>query len=619
MKHRLAVIVPAYVLMYAACYYIAYLLRFDFAIPAATQGLFWSTLLHVLTIKCVACVATGEWRLSYRYSTIRDVIRTAANVSIATAALYMLSQNDLLYLPRRIPRSVMLIDGVLVLLASGGLRMALRVYTEMFQPIFRRGQSRERAVIYCSDRNAISILRAIDAGQTKYKIVGFVNATSTKRSSLLAGLPVFPSDLDWKLVQRRLNAKHVLIPSTVPGRTIRDVVSICALAELQAHVIPGVDEIVDGRYQLKVRDVTINDLLRREPAQLDMDGIRHFIAGRRVLVTGGAGSIGSELCRQISTFGPAELLIIDQSEFGIFTFEQELLRRGKRASAARFIIADICDEETMERIFGEFQPQVVFHAAAYKHVPLMEANPQIAIRNNIGGTKIVADLAHQFGVENFVMISTDKAVRPTSVMGATKFIAEKYLQGRSADSETKYATVRFGNVLDSAGSVVPTFRQQIENGGPLTVTHPDIERFFMTIPEAVQLVLQAGAVGNSGDVLILEMGQPVRIFDLARDMISLSGLSYPDDIDIVFTGLRPGEKLYEELFYDSEEGARKIHDKIFCASRQQTPFLEIYRDVAHLLTISKDNATDAAALLRETVDRYISEEPAPVLQIRAAA
>jgi len=303
-----------------------------------------------------------------------------------------------------------------------------------------------------------------------------------------------------------------------------------------------------------------------------MAGIRTFIHNRVIMVTGASGSIGSEVCRQLLNFGPRKIILLDQSEFGIFQMEQEFLALQKNQSATlpqlEFIVEDITDREAMSRIFMLHRPAVVFHAAAYKHVPLMESNPQAAVRNNIFGTQVLVDVADKFSVERFVMISTDKAVRPTNVMGATKLIAEQYLHSVASYSKTRFITVRFGNVLNSAGSVVPTFRRQIEEGGPVTVTDPEMLRYFMTIPEAVQLVLQSGAIGRTGDVLILDMGEPVRIVDLAKDMIRLSGQRYPDDIDIVYTGLRPGEKLYEELFYETEQDAVRIHEKIFRAPRE---------------------------------------------------
>ncbi len=337
--------------------------------------------------------------------------------------------------------------------------------------------------------------------------------------------------------------------------------------------------------------------------------------GRCVLVTGAAGSIGSEVCRQILRFRPTKLVMVDQSEYRMFLMTQEL-ESARQAGGSqpnddqpviRYVIADVTEEKSLRRVMHEHSPQTVFHAAAYKHVPLMEDNIREAVRNNVFGTRNVIDRAVESGVERFVLISTDKAVRPSSVMGATKLVAERYVHLVAERSHMRCITVRFGNVLNSAGSVVPTFRRQIESGGPVTVTHRDIERYFMTIPEAVQLVLQAGAVGASGDLLVLEMGNPCRIVDLAKDMIALSGLQYPDDIEIVYTGLRPGEKLTEELFYESEECSNKVHEKIFVAKRQR-PSAELLENQLEELRSSIDqHEHDCGESLWAIVNRHVSE------------
>jgi FlaA1/EpsC-like NDP-sugar epimerase len=312
---------------------------------------------------------------------------------------------------------------------------------------------------------------------------------------------------------------------------------------------------------------------------------------------------------------PKTLVLVDQSEFGMFQIEQELVARKITDVELVYVISDVNDQVTLGRVFGEYLPDLVFHAAAYKHVPLMEHNVQIAIRNNVLGTKSIVDLADRFGVERFVMISTDKAVKPTSIMGSTKLIGEKYLQAVATKSQTRFITVRFGNVLNSAGSVVPTFRRQILEGGPITVTHPDMTRFFMTIPEAVQLVLQAGAIGNTGEVLILDMGDPVKIVDLARDMISLSGLRYPEDVDIVFTGLRPGEKMYEELFYGNEKSAKKIHEKIFCAEREPIQSSTVKRHILELERASRGTSAEARTAIQNVVATYVDEvESTPMIR-----
>jgi FlaA1/EpsC-like NDP-sugar epimerase len=398
---------------------------------------------------------------------------------------------------------------------------------------------------------------------------------------------------------------------------VRGLLRECADAGIAVSMIPAVGELVEGRIKLGVRDVTVNDLLRREPNRLDMNSLRSSVTGKRVLVTGGAGSIGSELCRQLLSLAPEGLVIYDQSEFGVFSMEQELSQTHPGADI-RYVIADILDEDRLGQVFDGFRPHLVFHAAAYKHVPLMEDNPQSAIMNNVFGTKAVADAALRVKAERYVQISTDKAVRPTSVMGATKLVAENYVQSLAQHGETQFLTVRFGNVLNSMGSVVPTFRKQIEAGGPITVTDPEMKRFFMTIPEAVQLVIQAGVLGVSGEILILDMGDPVRIVDLAKDMIILSGLRYPDDIDIVFTGLRPGEKLYEELFYSSEKGARKVHEKIFAGDRDQIrPAVQVLADLRRLREGTEISAESALVALREITCAY-SETPWTPSRLKAA-
>ena len=377
--------------------------------------------------------------------------------------------------------------------------------------------------------------------------------------------------------------------------------------------------MVEGRFKLSMRDLTVTDLLRRDANDLDMDSIREYVTGRRVLVTGAAGSIGSELCRQIRSFAPAALILVDQSEFGIFTMEQEFHECDPDDVELHYVMADIVDEPTIDRVMTEHQPEIIFHAAAYKHVPLMEDNPQAAVLNNVLGTKTLVDLADRHGIRRFVMISTDKAVRPTSVMGATKLLAEKYLQSLAATSATTFCAVRFGNVLNSAGSVVPTFRKQIEAGGPITVTHPEMTRFFMTIPEAVQLVLQAGAIGRSGEVLILDMGEPVRIVDLAKDLILMSGLRYPDDIDIVFTGMRPGEKLYEELFYAHESGAKKVHEKIYSGCPEAPPPLPLMlSEIARLESAAYGPRDPMLEMLQEVVAAHADCDWTPA-RLRIAA
>ncbi len=620
MRHRLAAIVPVYGLLLAACYAAAYQLRFDFAVPSQFHSVFWLSLPFVLILKAAGCLATGEWRRTFRYASVSD-IASVGMMALGTTVLFWLF-NLMPLGSHAVPRGIILIDAILSVLTLGFLRVAARTHTEVLEPTLK-GRSRVPTLIYGVRKDSIGILRMLNAtaasGPKEHRVVGFVDSDSRTQKSLIAGLPVFAEQDGWESLVRRTHARRLLIPAGIPGQEARALLRECAGHDLKVHVIPGVDEIVDGRFKLAIRDLTVSDLLRREPNQLDREAIQGYVTDRRVLVTGGAGSIGSELCRQIRALRPTSLVIVDQSEIGIFTIEQEFRAAEPGGVDLRFVMADVVDEATLSRVMEQHRPEIVFHAAAYKHVPLMEDNPQAAVLNNVLGTKTVVDLAEKHDVKQFVMISTDKAVRPTSVMGATKLISEKYLQSVAASSHTKFVAVRFGNVLNSVGSVVPTFRKQIEQGGPVTVTHPEMERFFMTIPEAVQLVLQAGAIGKSGEVLILDMGEPVKIVDLARDLILLSGLRYPDDIDIEFTGMRPGEKLYEELFYASESGAKKVHEKIYSGSAENVPPLPaILFDIRRLEEAAFESNIELLHTLKEIVAQYTDSEWVPS-RLKAAA
>lgn len=615
MRHRLAVILPTFLAIYVACYYTAFLLRCDFTIPPAVATWCWATLPVVVGIKFVVCLLTGEWRRTFRYAALPDMQWVVIGATVSALAIYFTNLTIFPAYLYPIPRSVIVIDCVFSIALSGFLRMGCRAYTESLRPLFLK-QSKNPTLIYGAGHQGIGILRAIQAGGTDFQVVGLVGNGPRKERALIAGVPVYSKQVGWAKLAHKTGAKNILIPGSISGKDIRDATSNCAELGLKVHVIPAVREIIDGRYKLAIRDVEIADLLGREPANLDMGSISEYVSNQRVLITGAAGSIGSELCRQILSFSPASLVLVDQSEYGIFQMERELTCVPNQTKELHFEIADVTDSISMSRIFELHQPHLVFHAAAYKHVPLMEKNPREAVRNNIGGTRNVVDIAAASGVERFVLISTDKAVSPSSVMGATKLMAEKYVQWVSARSKTEMVTVRFGNVLNSAGSVVPTFRRQIALGGPVTVTHPEMTRFFMTIPEAVQLVLQAGAVGCDGDVLILEMGDPVKIFDLARDMIALSGLKYKEDIDIVFTGIRPGEKLHEELFYPEEEGTKKVHEKIYRSSRNLTNLQNIQADVLRLEAAVKDPQADVGMQLKQIVESHTTS---PTPRIRVAA
>jgi FlaA1/EpsC-like NDP-sugar epimerase len=607
---RLALVLPVYLAIYSACFLLAYLLRFDLALPRGEVRDLVLALPWILGVKAGWVLITREWRRRHRYTTVGDA--KSLIVLAAAGAATLLAINTLLRLG--VPRSVILIDAFLNIVAIGSLRAALRIWNDLALP---SGAAKQRTLIYGCDPQAVSLLRALDGSGSEHLVVGMVDPRPGAPSSVIGGKPVFGADRVLHEA-RRLNARHMLIPANVHGQQVRTLVHTLHEAGIKAHVIPGVNELVEGRYKLAIRDVTIEDLLRRPPARLDQERIRSYIEGKRVMVTGGAGSIGSELCRQVLALRPHSLVLLDQSEYGVFAMEQEFSTLPAAEGIVHYIVGDILNREMLESIVAEHRPQLIFHAAAYKHVPLMESNPREAIRNNVFGTQNVVDAADHCGAEALVLISTDKAVRPTSVMGSTKLVAEKYLQAVAADSSVRLVTVRFGNVLNSMGSVVPTFRRQIAAGGPLTVTHPDMVRYFMTIPEAVQLVLQAGAIGGSGDLLILDMGEPVKILDLAKDMIELSGLRYPEDIDIVITGMRPGEKLYEELFYESEMGFRKVHEKIFLAPRSSLGIFQARLDLQELEAVLMESPQRAAQMLARIVADYVARDGAVERAAKAA-
>ncbi|MFO0428364.1 MAG: polysaccharide biosynthesis protein [Planctomyces sp.] len=595
---RLAIAVCCYAAMFAASLLLALMLRFDFELTDYARDVFAESAVIVVLLKIAIVLFFRDWRRHLRYSTIHD-LAWSAGVCLAGGVLIAAMQTVNHSMPR-IPRGVIAIDTVLAIGMLGGLRvLANKIRTWLTN---RKGPRAEAALIYGHRSDAVSLLNAIQSGSARLRVVGIVSPKETADAGLIGGVQVFDVRAGLAGIIHRTGAAHVLLPSNLSGGSIRDVQTVCHEEGVEAHVVPTVDEIQERRFQLRMRDITIDDLLRREPNQLDLNGIRALVRNRVVMVTGAAGSIGSEVCRQLLQFEPRKIILLDQSEYGIFQIEQEFLAKTRTPDVStpvlEYLIEDIADEVSMSRVFMVHRPSVVFHAAAYKHVPLMESNPQAAVRNNVFGTKNLVDLAHRFGVERFVMISTDKAVRPTNIMGATKLIAEQYMYSVAATSSTRFITVRFGNVLNSAGSVVQTFRRQIEEGGPVTVTDPEMQRYFMTIPEAVQLVLQSAVLGEGGDVLILNMGEPVRIVDLAKDMIRLSGQSYPHDIDIVYTGLRPGEKLYEELFYESEENACRIHEKIFRAPRQ---ILSPSQQMLQELQLLKDHLNGSREELREVM------------------
>ena len=525
----------------------------------------------VVFIQFSSLFLVGAYSIIWRYVSLEDIkgFLKAAAISgiilIAVRFLLGLTSFNLW----QVPLSVILIDTALAFGGLLGLRVLRRFAYELgekrqFTGTKRRLKRKATLFVGAGRIGAIAARDVLGRADTEFEVRGFVDDDRHKKGGSVNGVKVLGTTEDLARLVDELNIEQVVIAiDQAQGKEIRRILDICREIPVKTRIVPSMHEIVHGRVQIsRIRDVEIEDLLGREPVQLDNENLSDFLADKVVMVTGAGGSIGSELVRQVAGFNPKLILLVERAEYMLFQIEREL---AKDFSETHFLplLADVLDAPRMREIFAEFKPEVVFHAAAHKHVPLMEVNPAEAIKNNVFATKLVGELAGEHGVNDFVLISTDKAVNPTSVMGASKRIAEIVLQSLNQKYETRFMAVRFGNVLGSAGSVVPIFREQIRQGLPVTVTHKDMTRYFMTIPEASQLVLQAGALGKGSEIFILDMGEPVKILDLAEDMIRLSGLEPYEDVDVVFTGIRSGEKLFEELEITGENLLKTGHPKIF--------------------------------------------------------
>jgi len=545
-----------------------------------TQGLLLLTALG-LCVKLPMFYAMGLYRRYWRYASVDDlttIVLTVGGAAAVIAAIFLIARTLDVITPAELPRSMPFIDGVLTLLAVGGTRFSVRAVASARRARNKNDQpeSKRVLVVGAGDAGAMIVREMQNSARVRLELVGFVDDDWKKHGMSILGVPVLGSRKDIPQLVADYGIQEVIIAMpTVSGKVIREIVALCEVARVPSRTMPGIYEILSGRVGIsQLRSVEIEDLLRREPVQIDSEEVARMLAGTRVMVTGGGGSIGSELCRQIARCGPAQLTLLGHGENSLFLIANELQRKWP-GLLLDVIVADIRDRARLQAVFEQTCPQIVFHAAAHKHVPLMELNAEEAITNNAGGTRTLVQLAEPNGVERFVLISSDKAVNPINVMGATKRLAEQIVSHAARRTGRPYVSVRFGNVLDSRGSVVPILREQITRGGPVTVTHPDVSRYFMTISEAAQLVLQAAALGTpraGGEVFVLDMGEPIKIVDLARDLIELSGQEVGRGIEIVFTGLRPGEKLHEELFAAEERYRRARHEKIFviCPSNNGT-------------------------------------------------
>lgn len=614
-RARLFSLAAIHLILFYLCYWIGFILRFDYSIPEKDMAILWGTLPIVLGVKMLVFYFTGNFHGRIRYITFFDLIvlfkATVISFLLLTAIdEYMLRETQ-------IPRSILLMDALLSIMALGALRSSWRFVSESILPLLTNGLNHvgaTKALIIQSGHQAEPLIRALRLdSKVNYRIVGFLDPDRSQIGSRIGGTPVLGVPHDAVRIAAAEGVEEILVfADCLTGKELRELMEQCRDAQLTIRVVPGTDQILSGDHRLLLRDVDINDLLRRDPVKLDSTAIGHLIEGRVVMVTGSGGSIGSEICRQILKFNPLKLILVEQMENNLFLIDREIAALKTSAKVVP-CIGDITDRRRMDRLFRKFKPAVVFHAAAHKHVPMMELNCGEAVKNNIVGTKHLVDLADRHGVEHFVMISTDKAVNPTSVMGVTKQLAERYVHAMSQTSEkTKFVVVRFGNVLASAGSVVPIFQEQIRRGGPVTVTHPEMRRFFMTIPEASQLVLQAAAMGRGGEIFVLDMGEPVKIADLAADLIRLSGLS-TDDIEITFTGVRPGEKLYEELYFDEEQTLPTPHPKLRVAYHRPFSLEDVLESFRELWKLRNKSERRVRLKLREIVPEYRDSGIPPVV------
>lgn len=610
---RLIAIYYADIIMLNISYIFALWLRFDGQIQGSQFlnyfGVYLEYWVEITLIKLVVFTYLRIYKNLYKYASMTEVMNITFAVGVANA----LSITYLTFMHASLPRSVYIIVVMLDIIFIGGSRMGARVLLKVKSVPSRhetQGSVKRVLVIGGGDAGAMIIRELKNHSKLRSKPIAIIDDNPQKEGTHINGVPIVGQREDIISVVRKRKIDEIIIAIPSAKRsTIKEIVNECKQVKVKIRIVPGMYELIGGTVNIQsVRDIDIKDVLGRDEINLDTEAIMDYLNGKKVLVTGGGGSIGSELSRQIASFGPSELILLDIYENGVFALQNELLKLHPKMNLT-VKIASVRDREQILDIVRTVKPDVIFHAAAHKHVPLMEANPQAAIKNNVLGTLNIVQAADAACVQRFVMISTDKAVNPTNIMGATKRLCEMIVQSMDKVSHTEFVAVRFGNVLGSNGSVVPIFKKQVSEGGPVTVTHKEITRYFMTIPEAGQLVLQAGSMAHGGEIFILDMGEPVKIVNLAEDVIRLSGYEPYEDIPIVFTGLRPGEKLYEELLMDEEGLTDTRHDKIHIGKPMEIDHESLVEKIREFESkLMQMNDESIKKTLQEFVPTYQREE-----------
>lgn len=615
------------IVFFVVSLFLAYLARHEIGFDAGHFQQFAGVLTWVVPLKILVFLLSGLYAGMWRFTSLRDLRRLAVACLFSTALIILL----LFAFPRfqGFSRSVFFVDGILTFILTGGVRLAIRYYyagqgKNNNADRVTRSWRQKRVLIVGAGRAGEKILREIMENKAlNYNVLGFIDDDPAKHGLSIHGVRVLGDVACLEQITAILDVEQIFIAlPSADGDTTRRIVEACLKTGISHKILPGIGELIDGRVSTKMlRDINYEDLLGRKPAQLDNRGIRDYLDSRVVLVTGCGGSIGSELCRQIVKYQPAKLILLDAGELNLFKIQMEL-RHELYMSKFEPVLGQVQDSRLIDKVFEKFQPEVVFHAAAYKHVPMIETNPWQAVDNNIVGSRVVMDAAIRHNVGRFVLVSTDKAVRPTNVMGASKRVTELIMQC-SQGNGTKFVAVRFGNVVGSSGSVIPFFRRQIAHGGPVTVTHPEVNRFFMTIPEAAQMILQAGMMGEGGEIFLLKMGTPVKIADMARNLIRLSGKEPDEDIKIIYTGLREGEKLYEELITEGEDILPTTHKNVMVLKSNGLPDntfyheetrLNLYRQIDELMSLARSyDARAIKAKLKEIVPEYTPQKNDSVL------